>query len=107
METVKGGRDVDAVGSTVGVLQAAGEIDAGEKIVRVNGGYRTFSKGEQYVLFLEWNTYLAQYELAYGPLAIFKLRAGRVETPARQGVAFQAQGKSASAFLAELRAAKE
>ena len=75
VEVMKGSDGIRSAGGNIRVLQPAGEIDMGETILRANGGYRAFTKGEKYVLFLDWNTYLAAYDLAYGPSAIFGLTA--------------------------------
>ena len=104
VELMKGSVGLRSTAGHITVLQPAGELDMGETILRANGGYGAFSKGEKYVLFLDWNTYLAAYDLAYGPSAIFSLKDGRIETPARVGPGSRSQGKLTTDFLAELRA---
>jgi hypothetical protein len=90
-------------GQTVQVVQSAGELDIGSKIVRVNGGYQPFGKGEEYALFLEWNTGVGEFEVAYGPAATFLLANGTVTSPARNGPALELRGMPVDSFLTLLR----
>jgi len=82
IEAFKTGREWSDGASEFRVLQSAGEIDVGDAIIKADGGYRLLAKGEQYVFFLKWNAYMSDYDLAYGPSAIFLLRNGQIESPA-------------------------
>jgi hypothetical protein len=57
-------------------------------------------------MFLQWNNGLVQYELAYGPFALFKVNGALIETPATSGPAVEYRGRSLVDFLGILRQIK-
>jgi hypothetical protein len=103
-EVLKPNEHIPLNASTIDIVQAAGELDIGTKVVRVDGGYDPLVPESEYILFLEWNQGLQHFEIAYGPDGTFLLRNGLIETPARNDPGRRLQKTPVASFLQVIRA---
>lgn len=90
----------------VDVYRVGGEIDEGAHINKyVEVGFPPYVLNRQYVLFMNFNTYFEMFQPTGGPDASYEINASGQVVPMGPSLLAQAQrGKSASAFVAELKA---
>jgi hypothetical protein len=83
LEVFKPHSALPAIDSTLTIRQSAGQVDVGDRIIRVEGGYQPLLPNQEYVLFVGWHDTVQVFDVAYGPDGILHLTGSVVTTPAR------------------------
>jgi hypothetical protein len=91
-----------AQAKTIQIVQSSGQLDLGDRIVRVDGGYAPFMPGEEYIVFLDWNSYRSAFDVSFGPAGTFQIVGNAIASPAKVGPAVDLKGTQLPAFLARL-----
>jgi hypothetical protein len=104
LEVIKRAQEVPSVRSPLVVLQQAGAATVkGRLIQNPPGVFPPFVRGEEYVLFLNWNARLDHYVVAASDA--FLISGESISTPGHKQYAAHEASASASEFLGRLRAA--
>jgi hypothetical protein len=105
LEILKVGPKLPVTSSEMTIFQPVGAalID-GVNVVKEHGTFRAFAVGEEYVLFLKWDSVLGEFEVNNGADA-FLLRDGAVATSGDWPHSRGEQGIPVPQFLAHVREA--
>lgn len=92
-------------GDSIVVRRSGGEIDEGERVLRVvEPEFPLFSKGEEYILFLEKGANDSAYMVAYGPNGAFEVTAdGMVKSRGRSRMAASQNHRSKDEVIDGIR----
>lgn len=91
-----------AVGHELRFLQKAGEIETAEAVIRLADEVPLKAGGE-YIVFLEWDAHLKAFLPRYGPAGTYEVSDGIIRPVRYSKVSEEHSGKSATAFMGELR----
>jgi hypothetical protein len=89
------------------VFRFGGDEDKGTHIRQLReSSFPAFRPGQEYVLFLKWNSVLEGFETSGGPNTAFEILSdGTVQSPGKAAFARGQAGKSKSMFLTAVRSA--
>ena len=90
----------------VDVFRVGGDVDEGTQITSyIEVGFPKYKQGDQYVLFMTFNTYATMFQPKNGPDGSYEIVASTSINPlGRSPLAVAQQGRPASTFIADLKA---
>jgi hypothetical protein len=96
------GRSIDP--NELTIVRDGGSIEQGHHVVKSEvEDFPQFESGQEYVLFLRWNTEHEAWAPAWGPHGTFHVTAGKVQCLGFAAICKEQNGLSIDDFLAGLR----